>query len=300
MKLKRKRAAYWFLLIAISTACTDANDDVTESLNTSYAPMKISMSRAQETYTATEVIKDKAAMGIFRTTHNGYSLMNNIRYTFDATTGKWLSDDQADATKTVYLDHRMAKLRAVYPYQTENLTGTVLKMSGIKRYDEADNLGISSLITANNDKIATFTVYPIYSRLSLLLENSGSLSCIISDVTFSAVSGDFKTTASLDLSREMPTPDLSQSSRVTQYKFPLVVSGTTADSIAVKGIASSHSDATIDMLWIPQPVESVRVSITMQWNGGAPKTVTKDISKEQLGELVAGNHHQLRLTIKAQ
>lgn len=300
MILREKRAVCWFLLIAILTACTDNREDVTLDLNTNSVPLEISMSRAPETYTTMEVVEDKATMGIFRTAHNGYSQLNNICYTFDAKTGKWMSNDQADATKTVYLDHRIAKLCAVYPYQTENLTGAVLQMSGIKRYTEIDNLGLSPQVTANNDKIAAFTVYPIYSRLSLLLENKGNRPCIISDVTFSVLSGSFKTTASLDLNADKPTLNLSQSSGVTLYKFPLVDSGVTVDSIAVKGIAASRSDATIDMLWIPQSLEGMTVTITLRWDGDAQKSVTKEITKEQLAELTAGKHHQLRLSIKTQ
>lgn len=247
---------------------------------------------------------EQGSIGLYRTTDNDYAAINNTPYSY--TDGKWTSADPEDNTKTVFVDHRSATLYGYYPYSaTPDATGTVFNL-GLKRFTESDALFYTGDITGvtNRNTALKMQLKPAYSRLTFRLKNYNLPDCVISSMTVTPTSGTFITDGTIDIHAAGPTVTKG-SATTASYAFPFVTAGDTADSITVKGIATGQWDQTMDMLWIPQPLSSFKVTIHLHFSGedidttpSVDNTVSVTIPSSSLSALQQGTQHIIPLLVK--
>lgn len=272
-------------------------------------PIEIETARlAGEVETRASDVKDLtkgAIIGLYRTTVNGYDALDNIPYKQD-TDGKWKSEDSADKEKTIFVDHRKATLYGYYPYSaTPDASGTVFNLS-LKRFTDADALFYTGNMTniTNRNTALEMQLKPAYSRLTFRLKNHNLPNCVISKMTITPTAGTFITNGTIDI--HTTTPAVTQGSNtVSEYDFPFKTAGADADTITTTGIATGKSDETMDMLWIPQSLSGIKITIVLHFNGEDAattpllnNTLSVTIPSAKLAELQQGTQHIIPLLVK--
>lgn len=197
-------------------------------------------------------------LGLYRKATNGYTKLNNVRYTYkEATTetaAQWESDD---ATNAIYVNAKTADIYAVYPYMEiggaptngHKFDGTNVTGMHQQRYysDSRNEVMISGDSPANNRAPRLELVMKhIYSRLTLRIKNASSDAYVIKSVTLKP-KAEYTTEAKVDISVTNPVP-VQTASSATEYSFPFEA----ADEVFTKGIASGKEDESVEMIWIPQ------------------------------------------------
>lgn len=277
-------------------------------------PVEIETARlAGEVETRASNVKDlkQGAIGLFRTTDNGYAAIDNTPYSY--TDGKWTSGDSKDNTKTIFVDHRKATLYGYYPYAaTPDASGTVFNL-GLKRFTDADALFYTGDMTniTNRNTSLEMQLKPAYSRLTFRLKNHNLPNCVISKMTIAPTTGTFITDGTIDIHTAMPK--VTQGSHTaSEYDFPFKTAAgadaatiAAADSITGRGIATGKSDETMDMLWIPQSLSGIKITIVLHFNGEdaatTPQlnnTLSVTIPSAKLAELQQGTQHIIPLLVK--
>lgn len=293
------------LLILLLAGCADTQ----EPIEVTGFPVPIEIQEASitaEVETRASDVKnlEQGSIGLYRTTDNDYAAIDNIPYSY--TDGKWASAAPTDKAKTVFVDHRDATLYGYYPYSaTPDATGTVFNLA-LKRFTEADALFYTGDMTGitNRNTALKMQLKPAYSRLTFHLKNYNLPDCVISSMTITPTSGSFTTDGTIDIHAANPTVNKG-SGTTASYAFPLVTSGNSADSIAVKGIATGQWDETMDMLWIPQSLSGFKITVHLHFNGEdidttptADNTVSVTIPSSSLSALQQGTQHIIPLLVK--
>ena len=265
-----------------------------------------------ETRAADEKNLEQGSIGLYRTAGNDYAPIDNIPYSY--TGGKWTSADPTDKAKTIFVDHRSATLYGYYPYAAApDASGTVFNLSQ-KRFAEADALfytGEMKDITNRNTALK-MELKPAYSRLTFRLKNFNLPDCVISSMTITPTTAGntFVTDGTIDIHAATPTVTKG-SGTIAKYEFPFVRAGADADAVAavdsitVKGIATGQTDETMDMLWIPQPLSGIKITIILHFNGegvnttpSLNNTVSVEIPSGKLSALQQGTQHIIPLLVK--
>lgn len=254
---------------------------------------------------------EQGSIGLYRTADNDYAPIDNTPYSY--TEGKWTSAAPTDKAKTIFVDHRNATLYGYYPYAaTPDANGTVFNLS-LKRFTEADALFYTGDMTniTNRNTALKMQLKPAYSRLTFRLKNYNLPDCVISSMTITPTIGTFITDGTIDIHHTTPTVTKG-STTITEYKFPFKTAGgnagdatIAADSITVKGIATGQTDETMDMLWIPQNLSGIKITIVLHFNGedvdttpSLNNTVSVTISQDKLSQLQQGTQHIIPLLVK--
>lgn len=278
-------------------------------------PVEIETARlAGEVETRASDVKDlkQGAIGLFRTTDNGYDAIDNTPYSY--TDGKWTSGDSKDNTKTIFVDHRNATLYGYYPYAaTPDASGTVFNLS-LKRFADADALFYTGDMTniTNRNTSLEMQLKPAYSRLTFRLKNHNLPNCVISKMTIEPTTGTFITDGTIDIHAVTPAV-VKGSKTASEYVFPFKTAAAgadaatiaAADTITTTGIATGKSDETMDMLWIPQSLSGIKITIVLHFNGEDADTtpllnnaLSVTIPSAKLAELQQGTQHIIPLLVK--
>lgn len=268
-------------------------------------PIEIETARlAGEVETRASDVKDlkQGAIGLFRTTVNGYDAIDNTPYSYAE--GKWTSGDSEDNTKTIFVDHRKATLYGYYPYSaTPDASGTVFNLS-LKRFADADALFYTGDMTniTNRNTSLEMQLKPAYSRLTFRLKNHNLPNCVISKMTITPTAGTFITNGTIDIHTTKPAVTQG-SNTVSEYDFPFKTAGADADTITTTGIATGKSDETMDMLWIPQSLSGIKITIVLHFNGEnvtpeTNNTLSVTIPQAKLSQLQQGTQHIIPLLVK--
>lgn len=255
---------------------------------------------------------EQGSIGLYRTKDNDYAAIDNTPYSY--TEGKWTSADPADEIKTIFVDHRNATLYGYYPYApTPDANGTVFNLS-LKRFTEVDALFYTGDMTniTNRNTALKMQLKPAYSRLTFRLKNYNLPDCVISSMTITPTTAGntFITDGTIDIHHATPTVTKGTTT-ITEYEFPFKTAGenadaatiAAADSITVKGIATGQTDETMDMLWIPQNLSGIKITIVLHFNGESvtpetANTLSVTIPSSSLSALQQGTQHIIPLLVK--
>lgn len=249
---------------------------------------------------------EQGSIGLYRTAENDYAPLDNIPYEYAE--GKWTSSAPTDKAKTIFVDHRNATLYGYYPYAvTPDANGTVFNLS-LRRFTEADALFYTGNMTniTNRNTALKMQLKPAYSRLTFRLKNYNLPDCVISSMTITpTTAGDtFITDGTIDIHQVKPTVTQGTAT-ATKYEFPFKTAGADADNITVKGIATGQTDETMDMLWIPQNLSGIKITIVLHFNGedvnatpSLNNTVSVTIPQDKLSQLQQGTQHIIPLLVK--
>lgn len=198
------------------------------------------------------------ALGLYRKAANGYTALNNVRYTYHEATAEtaaqWMSDD---ASKAIYVNATTANIYAIYPYieiggsatNGYGYDGTYVTGMRQQRYysDSRNEVMISGEVPANNRVPRLELVMKhIYSRLTLRIKNMATETILLKSLTLKPKAA-YITEARVDVSTTALTPEQTNTS-TDGYSFPFEMN----DKVCVDGIAVGAVDESIEMLWIPQ------------------------------------------------
>lgn len=293
--------------------------DMQEPIEVDGFPVPVEIETASltgEVETRTSDVKklEQGSIGLYRTAENDYAAIDNTPYSY--TEGKWTSADPEDKAKTIFVDHREATLYGYYPYAlTPDANGTVFNLS-LKRFTEKDALFYTGDMTniTNRNTALKMQLKPAYSRLTFRLKNYNLPDCVISSMTITptASGATFITDGTIDIHHATPTVTQGIAT-ATKYEFPFKTAGAdadadaiaAADSITVKGIATGQTDETMDMLWIPQNLSGIKITIVLHFNGedvnttpSLENTLYVDIPSSKLTALAQGTQHIIPLLVK--
>ena len=295
MDRKRYNSLLWCAcLLLAGCAQGEAPDATAESM-----AVTLQAVQSEQAPTRAATALTSGAMGVYRTTDNGYAALANVRYTYDSGQSKWVSDNPADKTKTVYVDHRDATLYAYYPYWASAPANGVFTLA-LKRFTQADALCYADRKTGVNNRNASIVMNmkPAYTRLTLRIRNSSSSVIVPISVKLTSVSGAWVSSATLDMAAEVPA--IVNGATGGEYIFPFVESGAGADAIVTAGIAAGAADETVSMLWIPQTLPGdLAVRVRYALSSGEVMDGVVTIGAGKLSQLKQGYHYVLPLLVRA-
>lgn len=300
-------------ILLLLAGCSDTQEPI--EVDGFPVPVEIetaSLTGEVETRAADVKNLEQGSIGLYRTAENDYAAIDNTPYSY--TEGKWTSADPRDKAKTIFVDHRNATLYGYYPYAaTPDASGTVFNLR-LKRFTEEDALFYTGDMTniTNRNTALKMQLKPAYSRLTFRLKNYNLPDCVISSMTITptASGATFITNGTIDIHHATPT--VTQGSpAIAKYDFPFKTAGAdaddttiaAADSITVKGIGTGQTDETMDMLWIPQNLSGIKITIVLHFNGESvtpetANTLSVTISQDKLSQLQQGTQHIIPLLVK--
>lgn len=300
-------------ILLLLAGCSDTQEPI--EVDGFPVPVEIetaSLTGEVETRAADVINLEQGSIGLYRTAENDYAPIDNTPYSY--TKGKWTSADPTDKEKTIFVDHRNATLYGYYPYAaTPDANGTVFNLS-LKRFTEADALFYTGNIEniTNRNTALKMQLKPAYSRLTFRLKNYNLPDCVISSMTITPTTSGatFITDGTIDIHQTTPTV-LKGSTTTAKYEFPFKTAGenadadaiAAADNITVKGIPTGQTDETMDMLWIPQSLSGIKITIVLHFNGESvtpetANTLSVTISQDKLSQLQQGTQHIIPLLVK--
>lgn len=244
-------------------------------------------------------------IGLYRKPINGYTALNNVRYTYHEATSEtgaqWMSDD---ASKAIYVNAATASIYALYPYMEiggaatngHGYDGTYVTDMRQQRYysDSRNEVMISGEVPANNRVPRLELVMKhIYSRLTLRIRNITTETIFLKSLTLKPKEA-YTTEARVNVSTTALTPERTNTS-LDGYNFPFEAD----DEICTKGIFSGAVDESIEMLWIPQTF-TADMEITIVVSGAESLKETTFIAtlpQAHLPKLVQATRYTLPLQI---
>lgn len=287
-------------ILLLLAGCSDTQEPI--EVDGFPVPVEIetaSLTGEVETRAADVKNLEQGSIGLYRTAENDYAAIDNTPYSY--INGKWTSSAPTDKAKTIFVDHRNATLYGYYPYAvTPDANGTVFNLS-LKRFTEEDALFYTGDMTniTNRNTALKMQLKPAYSRLTFRLKNYNLPDCVISSMTITPTTSGatFITDGTIDIHHTKPTVTQGITT-ATEYKFPFKTAGADADNITVKGIATGQTDETMDMLWIPQNLSGIKITIVLHFNGedvnatpSLNNTVSATIPQDKLSQLQIGRAH---------
>lgn len=300
-------------LLFLFNGC-DEGSELSGEIDAGWKPIEVASCRAQlEVNGVTRALGlteiKTGTLGLYRKATNGYTALNNVRYTYKeattATAARWESDD---ATKAIYVNAKTADIYAVYPYMEINgnptnghqFDGTSVTGMHQQRYysDSRNEVMISGDSPANNRAPRLqLEMKHIYSRLSLHIENSSEQTYIIKSLTLQP-KAEYTTEAKVDISASSPMPVKTVGS--TQgYSFPFEQT----DAVYTTGIAPAAADESVEMIWIPQSFTAdMEITIVVGIGVGAQQTlwtVTATLPQAHLSQLLPATRYILPLKISS-
>lgn len=239
--------------------------------------------------TTTATALETGTLAVYRTKDNDYTALSNIPYTWNDDTKSWQSAAPTDKTKTIYVDHRDAKVYAYYPHNPDQ-TGTIFNLS-MARNSPATTMLYAAKQTVNNRTPATFQMKSGYSRVTFRITNSNLPAYRITKATVTFASA-VNTKGTIDIGVAPPTTTTTTSNTANTYDFSL----STSDTIYKTGIHTSKYDDTCDLLMIPgQPLPKMTFTIELSMPGATSKfaQTSATISENTLviGNMVQGKQY---------
>lgn len=296
-------------LLLLFGGCTERSE-LLGGTDTEWKPIEISSCRAQlgaDVITRASALAEIKAgtLGLYRKATNGYTALNNVRYTYHEATletaAQWMSDD---ASKAIYVNAATANIYALYPYMeiggaTTNghgFDGTYVTGMHQQRYysDSQNEVMISGEVPANNRAPRLELVMRhIYSRLTVRIKNVTSETLLFKSLTLKPKAA-YTTVARVDISKTDLTPEQTSTSS-NGYSFPFEVK----DEIYANGIASDAVDESIEMIWIPQTF-AADMEITIVFSGTKSlkeTTLTATLPRAHLPKLDPATRYTLPLLV---
>ena len=230
------------LLCSCSAEGTPANNDYGESVPLSIQNLYLEGELATRTG-GTPLTADGTTIGIFLTNAGGYTPM--YKNTYVCSGGKWSSADP------VCVDRRTGRAIGVYDPNSLVSFGTNSSVTAntlqAQPYDEAklwyyDNASVTSV--NNADATVAFSMKCAYSRLSFVISLNDNFphACKVSRIIIKPTSGNFYTTANVDISDGALT-----GTAVANYTID-----TSALPMNTTGLIAGAPDTSIDHLFPAQ------------------------------------------------
>lgn len=298
-------------LLLLFGGCSD-DSELPSGTDSEWKPIEVASCRAQlgvnkVTRTSPSLTEIKiGALGLYRKATNGYTALDNVRYTYKEATedmaARWESDD---ATKAIYVNAVTADIYAIYPYMEidgvptngHSFDGTFITGMHQQRYysDSRNEIMISGTCPANNRAPRLELIMQhIYSRLTVRIKNVTNETLLLKSLTIKPKAA-YTTEARVNVSETTPTPVQTQTSS-DGYPFPF----NEMDTVYTKGIASNAVDESIGMIWIPQSFTAdIEITIVVSGAKSLPQTtLTATIPQAHLPKLEQGTQHIISLLVK--
>ena len=296
-------------LLLLSGGCND-HSELPNGTDSEWKPIEVSSCRtplgADVVTRASALTEIKGGtLGLYRKPTNGYTALNNVRYTYHEATletaAQWMSDD---ASKAIYVNAATASIYALYPYMEiggaatngHGFDGTYVTGMHQQRYygDSRNEVMISGEVPANNRVPRLELVMKhIYSRLTLRIKNVATETILLKSITLKPKTA-YTTEARVNVSTTALTPEQTNTS-LDGYSFPFEAD----DEIYTKGILSDAVDESIEMLWIPQTF-AADMEITIVFRGAKSlkeTTLTATLPQAHLPKLDQATRYTLPLLV---
>lgn len=292
MKSMLSGALCGILAWGVISSCTSEQEYGGTEEEDRLVPIEMCPSLDMTVETRASVLKT-GEIGIYRAASEGYEVMNNVNYKYDATTSTWLPD----ATGGIYVDHRDATLFAYYPYTSTPPGNGVFQLNACRRPTVPDRPTYFSGTTpkVNNRETAwTFYLKPVYTQLGLLIRNENLSTAVIKKLEITSGTGWMSLGGKINVWGAEPTvvPDEQVS---TPFSYPFVQS----DKIYSEGLVAGKTIA-LPLYCIPQVLSgglTIKIQFELPATGQVVAT-SVNIPQKSLKKLEMGYSYVINLLIK--
>lgn len=211
-------------------------------------------------------------------TPNGYDAKNNIKGTYNATTGVW------EPATDIWLNNHNATIAVYAPYDVNQSTAAALKLTAALRTDDKKDIWYTRVTDANFKKASlSLTLTHVYARCVITVQRAASYLPDAQITALSLAGTGIYSGATFKLLEASP------------YDYSGATAGFTPTGVATNTLNNTTSFVNYDLLLIPATLsDNIKLELTVN-----NQKMTQTIAANKFsGKLEAGKQYAITATLR--